>query len=483
MSDAPSIVWFRLDLRLSDNPALTAAAKRGRALVPLFILDDEEADEWAIGGASRWWLHHALEALASELRDHGGDLILRQGPAERVLDEVIAETGAEAVYWNRRYEPWAIARDGKIKDRLKKDGMAVESFNGALLTEPWQMKTKQDGPYKVFTPYWKAVRAAGEIPEPLPMPDEMTFISKTPQSDRLMDWDLLPSKPNWAAAFPDTWTPGSEGATGRLSDFLDDAVFAYKDQRNAPGQPGTSRLSPHLHFGEISPRQIWHAAIAKNLAETGEPMSGGVMTFLSEVVWREFSYNLLYHFPHLPKDPLKTEFAAFPWIDDPAGLKAWQTGMTGYPIVDAGMRELWTTGWMHNRVRMITASFLIKDLMIHWSEGEAWFWDTLVDADLASNSASWQWVAGSGADASPYFRIFNPVLQGEKFDPDGTYVRRWVPELADLPDKVMHAPWEASPVELQAAGITLGQTYPERIVNHASARDRALAAYKALKAA
>jgi deoxyribodipyrimidine photo-lyase len=482
VSDAPSIVWFRLDLRLSDNPALTAAVQRGRAVIPIFIWDDADAGDWATGGATRWWLHHTLEALTGELQTLGAELILRRGTAEQVLEELIAETGADALFWNRRYEPWAIARDGRIKDKLKQRGLTVESFNGALLTEPWQMKTGQGGPYKVFTPYWKAVRAAGEISTPLAKPETLGAVSKPPHSDSLNDWELLPTRPNWAASFSETWTPGSDGAARRLSEFLDDHVFAYKDQRNAPGRPGTSRLSPHLHFGEISPRQIWHATIAKSLAETGEPMSGGVMTFLSEVVWREFSYNLLYHFPQLPTDPLKTEFEAFPWIDDAAGLKAWQKGLTGYPIVDAGMRELWATGWMHNRVRMIAASFLIKDLMVHWSKGEAWFWDTLVDADLASNSASWQWVAGSGADAAPYFRVFNPVLQGEKFDPDGAYVRQWVPELAELPDKVLHKPWEASPMELRAVGVTLGQTYPERIVDHAFARDRALAAHKALKA-
>jgi deoxyribodipyrimidine photo-lyase len=483
VSDAPSLVWFRLDLRLSDNPALTAAVDRGRKIIPLFILDDEDAENWAIGGASRWWLHQSLDSLTKDMKAAHGDLILRRGSAEQILDDIIAETGADAVYWNRRYEPWAIARDGKLKDSLKKRGIAVESFNGALLTEPWEMKTGQGGPYRVFTPYWKAVRTTGEIAAPLPTPQSLSCVSTAPKSDLLSDWDLLPTRPNWASAFPDTWTPGADGAAQRLSDFLDEHVFAYKDQRNDPGKPGTSRLSPHLHFGEISPRQIWHAAIAKSLAETGEPMSGGVMTFLSEVVWREFSYNLLYHFPKLPTDPLRGEFAAFPWLEDDEGLKAWQTGMTGYPIVDAGMRELWTTGWMHNRVRMITASFLIKDLMIHWSAGEAWFWNTLVDADLAANAASWQWVAGSGADAAPYFRIFNPILQGEKFDPDGTYVRQWVPELADLPDKVLHKPWEASPMELRAAGITLGESYPERIVDHGFARDRALAAYKGLKAA
>lgn len=483
MSDAPSIVWFRLDLRLSDNPALTAAAQRGRAIIPLFILDDDDAEGWAFGGASRWWLHQSLAELDADLRARHGRLILRRGPAQDILDQVISETGADAVFWNRRYEPWAIARDGRIKEHLKDRDLTVESCNGALLNEPWEIKTNQGGPYKVFTPYWKAVRATGGISDPLPIPQPLSTLSSPPASDDLERWNLRPTRPNWAAAFPESWTPGAEGAAERLADFLDEDVFAYKDQRNAPGKPGTSRLSPHLHFGEISPRQIWHAAIAKSLSETGEPMADGVMTFLSEVVWREFSYNLLYHFPHLPTDPLKTEFAAFPWIEDPAALKAWQTGMTGYPIVDAGMRELWTTGWMHNRVRMIAASFLIKDLMIHWSEGEAWFWDTLVDADLASNAASWQWVAGCGADASPYFRIFNPVLQGGKFDPDGTYVRQWVPELAGLPDKVLHTPWEASPLELRSAGITLGQTYPERIVDHGWARDRALAAYKALKAA
>lgn len=496
-SEAPTLVWFRLDLRLSDNPALHAAcadaAARGAPVLPVFILDDEDAGGsapggwapggWAAGGASRWWLHQSLTRLGAELEALGTRLILRRGSAADVLDALIAETGATGIHWNRRYEPWAIARDKTIKERLKEAGLTVESHKGALLNEPWEIATGSGGPYKVFTPYWKAVRARDGIEAPLPRPKAIPAMHAWPNSDTLDDWDLTPSKPDWSEGWSELWAPGTAGAGERLQGFLDGAVFDYDGQRNAPAKPGTSRLSPHLHFGEISPRQIWHAAITKSQAETGQPMSDGVFTFLSEVVWREFSHNLLYHFPHLPTEPLKEEFANFPWENAPELLQAWQRGMTGYPIVDAGMRELWATGWMHNRVRMITASFLIKDLMIHWKEGEAWFWDTLVDADLASNSASWQWVAGCGADAAPYFRIFNPVLQGEKFDPEGTYVRRWVPELAKLPKKLIQKPWEAKDTELRAAGVRLGESYPHRIVDHKAARDRALAAYKHLKAA
>jgi len=481
--DAPTLLWFRLDLRLSDNPALDAAIDRGRPIVPVFVLDDADAGDWRPGGASRWWLHHSLAALDGELKDLGSILVLKRGTAESELDALIEETGADAVFWNRRYEPWAIARDKDLKERLKRQGLEVQSFNGSLLNEPWELQTGQGGPYKVFTPYWKAVRAKGGIAAPSKAPKSLPLPEKSVSSDTLDDWGLLPTKPDWAGGLRETWTPGAAGAAERLAAFLDSDVFDYKARRNTPADNGTSGLSPHLHFGEISPRQIWHAAIAKSEAEHGSPMARGVETFLSEVVWREFSYNLLYHFPELPKDPLKAEFADFPWASNAEGLRAWQKGETGYPIVDAGMRELWSTGWMHNRVRMIVASFLIKDLLVPWQDGEAWFWDTLVDADLASNSASWQWVAGCGADAAPYFRIFNPVLQGEKFDPDGNYVRRWVPELGRLPNKDIHKPWEAKADVLDDAGVKLGRDYPKPIVDHKRARDRALSAYQEIKAA
>ena len=476
-----TLLWFGRDLRLADNPALAAALARGGPLIPIFLLDDAEAGAWAPGGASRWWLDASLAALDRELSQRGSRLILRRGPAAEALDRLIDETGADAVYWNRRYEPWAVARAERLKSALKRRGLDARSLNAALLREPWTLATQQGGPYRVFTPFWKALRAEPLAPPGAPAPQRIPAPEAFPESDRLEDWSLRPSQPDWAGGLRAAWQPGEAGAQARLADFADAAALEYRDQRDRPDRDGTSRLSPHLHFGEIGPRQIWHAVTGQALARTGSPMPAGAETYLSEIAWREFSYHLLFHFPHLPERPLRAEFAAFPWAEDAAGLKAWQRGRTGYPIVDAGMRQLWQTGWMHNRVRMIVASFLIKDLLLPWQAGQAWFWDTLVDADLANNAASWQWVAGSGADAAPYFRVFNSSLQGEKFDPGGTYVRRWVPELAQLPDKLIHAPWTARPVELQAAGIRLGHDYPTPIVDHGRARLRALEAFKSLR--
>jgi deoxyribodipyrimidine photo-lyase len=477
-----TLLWFRRDLRLADNPALDAAVAIGLPVIPVYICDDADAGEWSPGGASRWWLHGSLSALSSELEARGNKLILKTGPAEAVINELISETGATSVYWNRRYEPWAIRRDEKVKTALKGKGIEARSFNAGLLREPWAITTQKGEPYKVFTPFWKALRASGEPDQLKPAPQRIPAPNDFVKSDDLNSWGLLPTKPDWASGLRDAWTPGEDAAQSRLHDFTDAAVFDYQDKRNLPGVSGTSRLSPHLHFGEIGPRQIWHTVIASALAQTGSPMPRGAETYLSEIAWREFSYHLLFHFPELPLKPLRTEFSSFPWTNDPDALSAWQRGATGYPIVDAGMRELWTTGWMHNRVRMIVASFLIKDLLIDWQSGEHWFWDTLVDADLASNAASWQWVTGCGADAAPYFRVFNPTIQGTKFDPDGSYVRRWVPEISRLPDRLIHTPWMAKPIELEDAGIELGRNYPEPIVDHAMARNRALEKYKLLRA-
>jgi deoxyribodipyrimidine photo-lyase len=484
-SAPPLLLWFRRDLRLADNPALDAALASGRPIVPVYITDDADAGDWKPGGAQRWWLHGALAALGEALQALGSRLVLRRGPAETAIEALIAETGAECVYWNRRYEPWATRRDARIKSGLKDRGIEARSFNAALIREPWDIATKSGGPYRVFTPFWKALRAAGAPPTPLPAPARIPAPGGFPESEPLASWALLPSSPDWAGGLRDAWQPGEAAACDRLREFTDEALFGYHDRRDLPGAGGTSRLSAHLAFGEIGPRQIWHAVQAGALARTGDPMpmgaDKGAEVFLSEIAWREFSYHLLHHFPDLPARPLRPEFGAFPWADDPAGLEAWRRGRTGYPIVDAGMRELWATGWMHNRVRMIAASFLIKDLLIDWRDGEAWFWDTLVDADLASNAASWQWVAGSGADAAPYFRVFNPVTQGTRFDPAGAYVRRWLPELAALPDRVLHAPWTADPLDLAAAGVRLGSDYPEPIVDHAMARKRALERYRRMK--
>ena len=484
-SQAPAILWFRSDLRLADNPALSAAVDSGRPVVPLFVLDDATPDAWTPGGAQRWWLHHSLEALAADLEALGAPLVLRTGTAAEVLPQVVRETGAEAVFWNRLYEPWANARDAGIKADLKQRGVAVESFNARLLFEPWTPKTGSGQPYKVFTPFWKALQKLGPPPEPLAAPKA---ISAGPAiaSDRLADWVLLPGapgaqEPDWAGGLRARWTPGEQGARARLTAFLDSWLPHYDDTRNRPDKPGTSRMSPHLHFGEVGPRQIW-AAVQHRMTARGDKHDSA-MAYLQEIGWREFSYHLLYWWPSLPEVTWKDSFKQFPWADDPEGLRAWQRGMTGYPIVDAGMRELYATGWMHNRVRMIVGSFLVKDLLVHWREGETWFWDTLVDADLASNSASWQWVAGCGADAAPYFRIFNPVTQGQKFDPEGAYVRHWVPEVANLPDKYLHAPWTAPDRVLVDARVRLGRSYPEPIVDHKAARKRALAAFETTKQA
>ena len=475
MTDAPALVWFRNDLRLSDNPALLAAAASGRPLVAVYVLDDENAGDWAMGGASRWWLHHSLEALAEDLKAAGGQLTLRRGDAREVIPALVRETGAEAIYWNRAYEPWAISRDKAIKSTLRDQGVQARSFNGALIVEPWDISTKQGKPYKVYTPFWRMLKAEHAPAEPAGRPQSMSF-ANAPTSERLADWALTPTAPDWAGGLRENWTPGEAGAQGRLGAFIKHRMHDYDSARDLPAQPGTSGLSPHLHHGEISPRQVWHAV--RN-ADGGD--SEDADSFLSEIGWREFSYNLLYHFPTLPDENFQPKFDRFDWTGQDAAYEAWTQGRTGYPIVDAGMRQLWATGWMHNRVRMIVGSFLIKDLLIHWRRGEAWFWDTLVDADLASNAAGWQWVAGSGADAAPYFRIFNPVSQGEKFDPNGDYVRTWLPELKGLPKKAIHAPWTADRDTLSRAGVVLGRDYPRPIVDHGEARKRALAEFEKIK--
>ncbi|WP_309605025.1 deoxyribodipyrimidine photo-lyase [Phenylobacterium sp.] len=475
------LVWFRRDLRLTDNPALAHALSTGETIVPVFIRDDEDAGDGSPGAASRWWLDGSLQALDADLRRRGGGgLVYRTGPAEAVVAALIEETGARAVVWNRVYEPWAMRRDSRLKAALKTKGVAARSFNATLLCEPGWLRNKQREPYKVFTPFWRALRATVQTPPGLPAPDRVANDATAP-SERLEDWRLRPTRPDWASGLAAEWSPGEAGAARRLEAFVGQAVFDYADQRNLPALAGTSRLSPHLHFGEIGPWQVWRAATTAAQATVGDPFPGGVETFLSELAWREFSAHLLFHVPTLPTAALKPEYDRVAWRDDPPALEAWRRGRTGYPIVDAGLRELWATGWMHNRVRMIVASFLIKDLLIDWRQGAAWFWDTLVDADLANNAASWQWVAGSGADAAPYFRVFNPVSQGQTFDPTGAYVRRWAPELAGLPDTLIHAPWTATPDQLSKAGVVLGRDYPAPIVDHAVARHRALDAYRAVR--
>ncbi|HET6389883.1 deoxyribodipyrimidine photo-lyase [Hyphomicrobium sp.] len=479
MGDAPVIVWFRNDFRLRDHPALKAAVATGSPVIPLYILDEETPGPWAPGGASRWWLAKSLAAFAHTSATCGGQLILRRGAVLRELPRIVEESGATAVYFTRSYEPWAVALENELKSRLETSGVAFKRYGGRLLREPEEVRTHTNGAYQVFTPFWRAFVNGLDVPRALAAPEQIASPSQPPKSDDLRDWELLPVKPDWSGGLAEAWQPGESGAHARLAGFKSQ-LAGYKEDRNRLDATGTSRLSPHLAFGEISPAACWRAATGAARGKGGLDQS--IETFMRELAWREFSYSLLVQFPRLPEAPLKSEFADMPWLDDPAQLAAWQRGKTGYPVVDAGMRELWATGYMHNRARMITASFLIKHLLIPWSRGEAWFWDTLVDADLANNSASWQWVAGCGADAAPYFRIFNPILQGQKFDPHGNYVRRWVPELAQLPDAVIHAPWTAKAHELAQYGVVLGTTYPFPIVDHGRARARALDAYKKMKA-
>jgi deoxyribodipyrimidine photo-lyase len=481
--ETPLILWFRDDLRLSDNPALVAAAKTGQKIIPVFILDEDSPGLRPLGGASRWWLHGSLESLQRDIALLGGTLALHKGAPANILQQIVAKTGATGLFWNRRYGEAERSIDGGLKEQFSASGIAVKSFNANLLREPWEVETKAGTPMKVFTPYWRAFRAKGEPHAPLPVPANPVFASQDQQefSEALAAFRLRPEKPDWAVGIRAQWTPGEKAAAESAGLFLQLNSKNYSENRNRPDKASTSRLSPHFRFGEISPRQVWYATKLALASETIVAQDSDLDKFLSEIGWREFSYHLLYYFPGLATQNFQNRFDAFPWEPNPAHLKAWQNGQTGYPIVDAGMRELWQTGWMHNRVRMITASFLIKHLMIDWRCGEAWFWDTLVDADPAANAASWQWVAGSGADAAPYYRIFAPVVQGEKFDPKGDYIRRYVPELAGLPNALIHKPWDAPHPILNGAGITLGRTYPRPIIDHAAARNRALDAFKSLR--
>ena len=475
---SPCIVWLRRDLRLHDNPALAAAEARGGDTYVVFVNEDSASLRQA-GSASLWWLDKSLASLSQSIAMLGGRLILLRGDGLSILTELIAQTGAGAVFWNRRYGAAERNIDTQTKTALQDRDIYVESFNGSVLTEPWTQKTGSGGYYRVFTPYWKNVRANFQTPEALPAPktlaDPVGF-----RSDRLEDWKWHPTDPDWSTGFSDRWRPGEAEAHDRLTQFIEKGLSGYGEDRNRPDLDwGTSGLSPHLAAGEISPTQIWRTiqtSIGDRTADTN-----AAWKFLSEVVWRDFAYVLLFHNPDLAEENYNKNFDQMPWQEDNALLQAWQTGQTGYPIVDAGMRQLWHTGWMHNRVRMIVASFLTKHLLIPWQRGEAWFWDTLVDADPASNSASWQWTAGSGADAAPYFRVFNPITQGEKFDLSGDYVRRWCPELSKLPRKHLYAPWTASAETLGQAGIALGTTYPKPIVDHQFGRERALDAYNTMK--
>lgn len=472
----PVIVWFRRDLRLEDNPALSAAVASGRPVLPLYILD-EAGEGRRPGAASLWWLDKSLRALDASLRRRGGRLILRRGDSEAELRRLIDQTGADQVFLNRRFEPEAFARDADIAHALGEDGVGRHGFNGTLLARPGAVLTGAGRPYRVFTPFLKALLRIAPDRKARPAP-RVLFTPDAPAGDDIEAWGLHPSAPDWSRGFD--WSPGEAGAASALSAFVAHGLGDYAVARDHPGRRGTSRLSPHLHWGEISVRGV--VAAVRAAAAQGRVAPAQAEKFVAEIGWREFSAHLLHQFPYMAGRAFRPEFDAMPWRIDPDGLAAWKRGLTGYPLVDAGMRELWATGWMHNRVRMAAASFLVKHLLIDWREGEAWFWDTLVDADLASNVQNWQWIAGSGADAAPFFRIFNPVVQGEKFDPRGDYVRRWVPEVRALPDRWIHAPWTAPAAVAAEAGVRLGRTYPRPIVDHGEARLRALDALKSLVA-
>ncbi|MGZ3363112.1 MAG: cryptochrome/photolyase family protein [Caulobacteraceae bacterium] len=461
-SRSPVIVWFRQDLRLADNPALAEAVASERPVIPLFVLH-RAADGRPWGAASKWWLDKSLRSLDLELRLRGSRLILRRGDPALVVSALAHELGADVV-WNRLYGPAAVVRDGELKAELK-----ASSHNASLLVEPHAVRTGAGEPYRVFTPFWRAARAQVGEGRPLSAPNVLFAPQAWPWSDAIEDWRLHPRAPDWSAGFGD-WKPGEAGGLKQLHALAWLRLSGYAETRDRPDMEATSQLSPHLHWGEVGPRQAFGAvldAVGSGLATPAEADK-----FLAELGLREFNHHLLYHFGHIARRNLRPEFDHFPWRDDEASLEAWKQGSTGYPLVDAGMRQLWATGFMHNRVRMVVASFLVKHLLIDWREGEAWFWDTLVDACAANNPANWQWSAGSGADAQPFFRIFNPVSQGERFDPNGDYVRRWVPELRDLPAELIHKPWEA--------GGAKG--YPRPIVDHALARARALEAFKAMRA-
>lgn len=470
---APVIYWFRQDLRLSDVPALHAAASSGAPIIACFIIDEETPGDWAPGNASRWWLRRSLQALGKQISDREGQLLVRAGSSARILTELVTETGAHAVYCSQAYEPFNRALEQQIEEKLSGLGVALHCQPGALLFTPGQVLNKSGAPFKVFTPFWRHCRQ--QLPDSalLRAPDTGSFSAQRPEGLPQHEWPLDCSGEQPQDDWDALWQPGAAGAKKALERFISKALGGYSDARDIPSVKGTSLLSPHLHWGEISPREILHELRDQADGETQDDQQ----KFLSELGWREFSQHLLFHFPHIDLKPFKAAFNTLPWQPDEEQFTAWKEGRTGYPIVDAGMRELRTTGFMHNRVRMICASFLTKHLLVPWQWGARWFWETLVDADLANNSGGWQWVAGSGADASPWFRVFNPMLQGKKFDAEGTYVRRWVPELAALPDKHIHAPWETPPILLAEADITLGVTYPHPMVDHSEAREAALQAY------
>jgi deoxyribodipyrimidine photo-lyase len=476
LKNKASIYWIRQDLRLYDNPALIESVKNG-TIIPIYILDDINPKEHKMGQASKIWLHHSLKKLNKQMNNN---LLISRGNPENILLEICKLEKIKNVFWNRVYEPWAISRDKKIKENFNKENIEVVSLNGSLLWEPWDVLKSDGTPYRVFTPFYRrGCLNAKEPRRPIKAPTNINYFPiKHFKSLTIDDLDLLPNH-NWKDKITNSWNVGEEAALLRLDNFIEAELDGYKEGRNFPTKKNVSRLSPHLHWGEISPNTVWYKI--KDLSDIGLRHQQDTDTFLSEMGWREFSNSLLYYFPELPKKNLQKKFDKFKWDNNKSKLKSWKMGQTGYPIVDAGMRELWSTGYMHNRLRMIVGSFLVKNLLLHWHEGEKWFWNCLVDADLASNSASWQWIAGCGADAAPYFRIFNPITQGLKFDIDGEYVRKYVPELSKLPNKYLFNPWEASQEILDKANIELGKNYPKPIVDLKTSRQEALSAFAELK--
>lgn len=476
----PVVVWLRDDLRLDDNPALAHAAETGRPVVPLVVLEDGGGGR-SLGAAHRWWLHHSLTALGASLKKIGSGLVLRSGNPETVVPAFVRETKAGALFMNRRYHRPADTSDAAVASALEE--VEVESFQAHILHDPDRVRTKTGGFYKVYTPFMKTLRAGGDPRDPMDAPKRLKAPKGgLPPSDDLGDWKLLPTKPDWSGGMAEAWRPGEAIAQERFEHFCDSILGGYDESRERPAEDGTTRMSPHLRFGEISPYRLWHRAEEEARSNRRVP-DKAIETFRRELVWRDFNYHVLHHVGAIDRENINKRFDGFDWEESKAELKAWQRGKTGYPIVDAAMRQLWQTGWMHNRMRMVVGSFLTKDLLIDWREGERWFWDTLVDGDIASNTAQWQWIAGSGADAQPFFRIFNPITQGQKFDPKGVYIRRFLPELAALSDKDIHTPWLAGSATLKSAGIRLGETYPHPIVDHSKARERALSVYRGSRTA
>ncbi|MEX0828846.1 MAG: deoxyribodipyrimidine photo-lyase [Nitrospirales bacterium] len=480
-SSSPSIVWFQNDLRLTDNPALSAAVRRKQPLICLYVWNPDGTGYGMPGAASRWWLHHSLQSFSDHLKAAGNDLTIRMGNTSEVLSNLVRDFPKAHVFWNQSCEPMNQKIERNFLNFLEAEKVEGHGFHGNTLVDPSTILTQAHNPYRVFTPFWKRLQATLSGSPPLPAPRSLP----PPPSGTLngVALDSLELRPtiDWAQGIHESWTPGERGAQTALKNFLRTPATVYAMDRDRPDLPHTSRMSPHLHFGEMSPGKLWHSIQHAKQKNHKAQDRKSYDAYLRQIAWREFARYLLFHFPYTVNKPLYANYQAFPWRHETVSLRAWQRGLTGFPIVDAGMRELWHTGWMHNRVRMITASFLTKDLLLPWQKGAAWFWDTLVDADLANNTLGWQWVAGCGADASPFFRIFNPITQGITFDPDGRYVRKWVPELADLPSPWIHEPWEAPFLVLAEASITLGETYPQPMLDHAEARNRALLAYRQFK--